>query len=407
VIASAALLLVSLPAAACLPQDAAAPAASSSAGASPSAAVAPGERRSPSSDEIRRSRSERLAREKKALEAELQKIDAFDRVGPFREALVALSNANVDFATSSERWVRVSKGWLPMMAIEHWLQWHPPGPGGKPPIALDLKMRNHPFPAIVDFAEQLHEHDIEFLLAVFPSRLQIYPELVLPDLGELPPDRFRGMVGATTRFLLALDERGVETVNLAPVFVDARRVQREDDANPELFLTRNKHWTPRAAELAARVVADRLREMPWYVQGPSAEGADFEILRSVRNFTGTAGGQAPDLTPERIEIVQVRDVGKGVRPDEQRRSPIVVLGDSFAKYFSEEGTSSSFLDHLRRFTGHPIDRITPMGGAELQCRAVLAQRGDGLRGKKVVVWLVHEDNLRPATGFRNLDVFER
>src|SRR6185295_10329302 len=147
--------------------------------------------------------------------------------------------------------------WLPMMAVDHWLAWHLPAKGRTLPVALDFELPNHPFATIVDLARQLREHDVDFLLVVFPSRVQLHPELVLPELATAEPERlrdsFRGMVGATTRFLLALNEKGVETVDLAPEFVAARDEKHEGATSNGIYLTRNKHWTPRAAELAAKV----------------------------------------------------------------------------------------------------------------------------------------------------------
>jgi len=356
-------------------------------------------------EELARSREARLARERAALESELARIESFGRVEEFRDALRELGKRCDEFPPGTERWVEVAGGWLPMMAVDHWLLWHLPAEGRELPVAVDFEQPHHPFAAIVDLSVQLHAHDVELLMVVFPSRVQLEPELVLPQLGELAPDRFRGMVGATTRFLLALNGRGVETVNLAPPFVEARKVKRDDGVNGDLYLARNKHWTPRAAELAARAVAERVREMPWFVPGVAQEGVDFELVPKTLPFTSTAGGQAPDRTPEKVEFRQIRQTGPDVNRFDERRSPIVVLSDSFAKFYSEEGQSSSFVDHLRRFTGWPIDAITPMGGGELQCRQALAQRGDKLRGKKVVIWLMQEDNLRPIRGFRPVDVF--
>jgi len=351
----------------------------------------------------RPTREARLARQKSALEAELAAIDAFGHHDEFRDALLELEKEYGEIEVGKERWAPVASGALPMMAVDHWLEWHLPAKERTLPVAVDVELQNHPFPTIVDLSNQLHAHEIEFLLVVFPSRVQLHPELVLPSLGELAPDRFRGMVGATTRFLLALNEKGVETVDLAPPFVQARRVESAPGTTGELYLARNKHWTPRAAELAAKTVAERLREMSWYREGPLKEGADFELGRKTSPFTSSAGGQAPEAPPEKLELVQVRQKGKPLNPFDARRSPIVVLSDSFAKFYVEH--SASFVDELRRFTGWPIDAIMPMGGAELQCRQELARRGDGCRGKSVVIWLLQEDNLRLLPQYRKVDLF--
>jgi hypothetical protein len=358
---------------------------------------------SPPTPPPRPTRTERLARQKQELLAELAKVDAFGHEEEFRAALQRLHDGADASQLPKDCWVQVQKGWLPLMAVDHWLQWNKVGQGRPAPLALDFDVPNHPFSTIVDLSDQLHAHDVEFLMVLFPSRLQLYPELVLTDLGDVAPERFRGMVGATTRFLLALNEKGVETVNLAPVFADARHVPTPEGVRDDLYLYRNKHWTPRAAELAASVLANRLREMPWFEAGPLKEGVDFEIKTVREDFSSDFGGQAPDRTPEPIEMHQVRPRGKPLSPYDARRSPITLLSDSFAKFYAEH--TASFPDQLRRFTGWHIDLIASMGGGELQCREVMARRRDQCRGKKVVIWMLQENNLRPKPDFRPVDLF--
>jgi hypothetical protein len=351
-----------------------------------------------------KAREARLAAQKTSLEADLAAMDAFGHVDEFKAALKGLDAKCGEFPPGAERWVQIEDGWLPMMAVDHWLLWHLPQPGSKVPLAIDVDVAMHPFPAVVDLSDQLHAHDVDLLIVVFPSRVQLQPDLVLPGLGELKPETFRGMSAATVKFLLALNAKGVETLDLAPPFAAARHVEAKDGVNGDLYLARNKHWTPRAAELAAKLVAERIRAMPWFTEGELQEGRDFELERRVAPFTSTAGGQSPDRTPEKLELIMVRQLTKANEAVE-RRSPIVVLSDSFAKFYCEEGQDSSFVDHLRRFTGWPVDKILPMGGAELRCREILAQRGDKLRGKKLVIWLLQEDNLRPCPGFKKVDLF--
>ncbi|MBL8840656.1 MAG: hypothetical protein JNL90_03900 [Planctomycetes bacterium] len=389
----------------------AAPPAASSAGALPPAAPLVGKPVE---------REQRLALQRAALDATIARAAAFGHIDEFAAALRALKAkpiepvAGDEAANETDDWRNCARGWLPRMAIDHWLAWHLPAPDKRVPRAIDFDFPNHPYHAIVDLAKQLHAHDIEFVLVLFPSRLQLYPELVdaafdPARLGESEAARaaggaaaFPGMVGATAQFLRALNEAGVETLDLAPPFVAARA-----DGGPELgeiYLQRNKHWTPRAAELAARLVAERLSEQAWFVPGSSIEGKVFEVMRRKVDIGGAAGGQAPDTTPEKLALHQVRQLGARVNPAEVRGSPIVLLGDSFARFYSDHG--ASFGDQLRRFTGHPIDALTPMGGGELQCREQLARRDDRMRGKKVVVWLLQEDNLLPNAQWKKVALFD-
>jgi hypothetical protein len=376
-------------------------------------------------------RAGRIERTRRELLAEIGAIEAFGRAEPFRAALERLEEAHGEIEIGKERWAPVARGWLPMNSVDRWLAWNQPAPGRELQVALDTELPNHPFPTIVDLSRQLIDPGVAFLLAVVPRRAQIEPELADAASLEGSEAPFRGMVGATTAFLERLAQQGVEVVNLAPHFVDERFAEvpagllvaepvaggdagdagddaagaerKAPDWSLELYLKRNKHWTPRGVELAARVLAQRVREQPWFEPGPCVEGVDFHVKARFVDFASSSAGQAPDLTRERLPMNVVRDVGAGVNPADARRSPIVLLSDSFAKFHREQG--AGLADQLRRFTGWPIDMITPLGGAELQRRDALARRRDDLRGKKVVIWLLQEENLRPLPEFRPIELF--
>ncbi|MBM4014669.1 MAG: hypothetical protein FJ293_06870 [Planctomycetes bacterium] len=354
-------------------------------------------------------RSLRLAAQRALLDATIMRADAFPGRDAFVAGLKRLQVDHAEFIDGKERWAPVARGWLPMMAVDHWVEWHLPAAGRDVPRAIDFAAdAGHPYHAIVDCAQQLAAHGIDFLLVTFPSRLQLAPELVAPALaGTLPPD-FPGVVGATSRFLRALNEAGVETLDLAPLFAaapgSATLAADAKAAEGEIYLLRNKHWTPRGAQLAAQAVADHARTLPWFAPGAVLEGKEFEIIRRPVPFASTAGGQAPDTTPEKLWLEQVRQLGAPANPALARRSPIVVLSDSFAKFYIEH--SASFVDQLRRFTGHPIDAIMPMGGAEAASREALARRSDNLRGKRLVIWLLQENNLKFGGQLKKVALFE-
>ena len=369
-------------------------------------------------------RPQRLEREQKRLEAELAAIDQFGREAEFGKALDIVMEEFGPLDPGKKRWRRTERGWLPIMSVTHWLAWSRPGTERrKQPLCLDFDFRDHPQPVIADLAAQFAAHGIELLVVVFPSRLELYPELVLPAwsdaLAKPPSDpapsapvpsgpKFHGMVGPTTRFLLELVKGGVEVVDLAPEFVAQRFAElpaAAEGANRELYLWRNQHWTPRAAELAAKLVAERLRELPCFVPGPFQEGRDFEIGEKTIDFDVGNGGAAPDTNPEKIWFHQVRMKGRTVTPDLRAACPIVVIGDSFIEEYLQQ--RASFEEQLLRFTGWGVDVVAPKGGAELACRESLARRNNDLHGKKIVVWLLQEQNLQPLPAYRKVAMFDR
>jgi len=358
-----------------------------------------------------RARAERLARERGELDARIGSLAADDQVEAFARALREFLDASGP-PPYEGRWNEAKAGWVSLTEADRWLRWNRPSRDDGPPIAADFARRNHPFPGIVDLSEQLHRHGIEFLLAVFPSRLELHPELVLaPEIGS--DEALVAAIGAgTTRFLRALNERGVETVDLLPAFAQSRgslapgAPGERGERGAIYFRFCEHHWTPRGAELAAEVVAGRIRAMPWYEAGPLREGTQFAIEPREAAFRATTRAAAQVFPSESLAFHGVRMLQDPVGLPPARRSPIVVLSDSFALFHGETEIGSSFVDHLSRHTGWTLDVIAPRGGAELTCRQTLARRHDRLGGKRVVVWLVSSGLLRAAAGFRKVDLFE-
>jgi hypothetical protein len=358
-------------------------------------------------------RRERIAAEQKRIEQSLAAVEAFGREKEFREELEVVLDEFGDLDDrSKKRWVRCASGWLPIMSVVHWRDWSKPTRDGRV-VATDFDVPTHPGPVIVDLARQLQSRDVELLVVVFPSRIELYPELTIHDFAlpketkdaKDPPPPFRGMVGPTSRFLLELCRQGVEVLDLAPAFVEQRFAKSPDgapDANTQLYLLRNQHWTPRGAELAAQLVAERLKQMPTFTPGPLVEGRDFEVESKCVSVQATGGGTSPDPQPELLAVNGVRMRGAAVAPDTRRRSELLLLSDSFAQEYVTQ--RASFVEQLQRFTGTPIDVLAEKGGAVLQCRTEVARRRDGLAGKKVVVWLLQAQNLSPQPAWQKVDV---
>ncbi len=96
-----------------------------------------------------------------------------------------------------------------------------------------------------------------------PTKVEIFPErAATPPGGDAAPfARYVGQVANPfERKLLAdLATSGVETVDLLPAFLAARQGKGEP-----LYQAQDTHWTSRGLELAAHVVAERVRRYPWY-----------------------------------------------------------------------------------------------------------------------------------------------
>lgn len=350
-------------------------------------------------------RSERVAADAALLEKELARVVAFGHEAEFGAALDSIRER-----AQGDKWWPVADGKVSMVTVEQWLDWSRPRPGRDKPLAIDVELDGHPWGAIVDLSRQLHDHGLEFLFVSFPTRLQIDPALALPELATPLADAdgapaFRGMVEANTRFLLELAKAGVEVIDLAPLFVEQRDAGAEQERRRWLYHRWNMHWSPRAIELAADQIAARLAQMPWWRPGPYQEGKSFTLSPRNIDFVSEGNGQAPGAQPEKITLRCVQMTGAPLQREAKARGPIVLLGDSFVNFHKEY--AAAIHDHLFARTGWPIDVVAPPGGAELQCRDNLRRRGDGMAGKKVVIWLMQEAALQPSGQFRPLRIFEK
>jgi len=340
-------------------------------------------------------RAARLAADRERCEAVVRAVDAFGQVEEFTAALRGL------LASKTNRFIDVRDGALTDVSCENWLSWNAPREGDGVVTALDVGSKGHPFGAIVDLDRQLRERGIDFLLVTFPTRAQLYPELFM-DLPSM--EGFAGICPATPRFALKLIEAGVEVLYLAPEFV-AQRYGEGGDTSDQLFLKYNQHWAPRAAELSAQLVSERLAAYPWFKPGPAEEGKDWVVIEKDIDVNIVWGGQAKGAKPERHHVRGVVKPDRGridyVRPS----SPITLLSGSFAD-FHKVG-DCDVTSQLYRFTRWAIDKVNPKGGVEDACREELAARPDEqMLKKKIVIWMLPESAFRAGTMWRPIPIFD-
>jgi hypothetical protein len=241
-----------------------------------------------------------------------------------------------------------------------------------------------PYPAIVDLNEQLKARDIDLLLVIIPTKAEVFPE----KLSEHAPDGARPYVAPYCRKLLGeLAEAGVEMVDLLPAFIEQREVEGQ-----LLYMPQDTHWMPRGVELAAKLIAERVRQYPWY----AALGGQ-QVSYSVRDAAFTRQGDICDMLTDQEKLAYrplKLTAQQVVAPDgelyvDDPDSPICMLGDSFTGVFHFEDCQHAGLSaHLARELGVPIDLIMAQGSGP-RIRGQLARRGhDAIEAKRLIVWTV-------------------
>ncbi len=230
-----------------------------------------------------------------------------------------------------------------------------------------------PYPAILDFRDQLARQGTKLLLMPVPGKPSIYPEkLTSRAQGKRIRSRTLGL-------MRRLQQAGVQTVDLFNAFGELRETP--------LYLRSDTHWSPQAAEAAAEIVAARARTLGISEGGVTYQTRNVSVERS--------GDIAKMMQAPSTEVVQASQV-VGYKDDPL--SPVLVLGDSFLRiYQTDEPKSAGFIAHLAKALRMPVATIVNDGGASTLVRQELARRPELLHGKKLVIWEFVERDIRFGT----------
>lgn len=317
------------------------------------------------------SKVERLARDRAVLAAARAASAQLPEEELLHELRAVFDASTVDHALPTD------DGWILRGFLETLLDWNSPTAPGRPPLALDFERPDHPFATITRYGRELAERGIDLLLVPTTSRMQVFPDLLVPlelDAGIA----FPGFDPLHHEFFEALIDSGVEVLDTLPA-IAARR------AEGEFFLRYNHHMSPAGIELVADLIAARLAEYPWYEPGPDQVGRDFRYSSERMRFF-------PNQTPSKMTPVEevfdarlVTDMDGIVASVSDRASPILFIGDSSVNFFDDRGVD--LLRHVYARTGHKLDDITIRGGQVEQMWSAIKRRGDALAGKRIVVWV--------------------
>lgn len=255
----------------------------------------------------------------------------------------------------------------------------------------------NPLPVIVDFAEQLRERGVELWLLPVPAKAAVYPEQLDSSLNIGEQERLDALM---VRWIEVLRGAGVEVIDLMEPFL-AQKASSER----ALYCRTDSHWSGNACEITASLLAVELRkllQLEWNDAGEySAEKRDIEIRGDL------AGMIDGDVIP--AEAINLRFVSKsGVPPEEDRSSPVLLMGDSHVLVFHSGGdmhaVGAGLADQLAFELGMGIDLLGVRGSGATPARISLMRRmrsdQDYLAGKRVVIWCFSAREFTEADGWR-------
>jgi hypothetical protein len=269
---------------------------------------------------------------------------------------------------------------------------------------------------------------VDLLVVIVPGKPSIYPDMMTSRMGP----ETAGTFSHSLRTMRELEQAGVACVNLFAPFAGERR--RDSEAGGKMYMKTDTHWGSRAVQLAAKSVADRIRQYPWFAAGAKTAEYVFDTTTVMRVGDVGVMTQLPNF--------RVRDLRMGFEPEatlclpvyrvlrddggnETNRvpykddfgpdTPILVLGDSFSRiYQTDAPRNAGWISHLALELSRPVASIVSDGGASTLVREVLARkvreaRREGRRtlldNRKLVVWEFIERDLRyGAEGWKKIDM---
>src|SRR5271157_1545467 len=269
----------------------------------------------------------------------------------------------------------------------------------------DKVVSDNPIQAADTFKRQLAEFGVDLLVAVIPGKPSIYPDMLA---GNADP-RLVTSRGNSRKAINDLRAAGVEAVDLFSPFLAERA--NDSIAGDSLYLSKDTHWRARGVQTAARVVAERIKQYPWYRAGTTEYAIDSTFIDRIGDvgvMTTLPAVRVHELSVsfpvEKTRCYQVYQVerdetgnetGRHLYKDDPKNSQIVLLGDSFSRiYQSDEPRSAGWISHIAYELKQPIASIVSDGGASTLVRESLARKPGLLKGKKLVVWEVVERDFR-------------
>ncbi len=284
-----------------------------------------------------------------------------------------------------QKWVKLDDWAVRASEVKYFRTWSKPDPrnGGVMP-AENFEDPEHAIHVIESIAKDLWAHEIDFLIVPIPNRSQVYPDRY--EGIDAVPDDFAGIDLGYAKFVLELARRGVSVVDLLPRF--ARQRHDRSGADDEfLFHDFDAHWTPRGMEIAAEAIAEAIAELSWFDEVAPDKSVDHSVKleQAIHDFPDDK-----ELSGIRESVPLwfrgVLDAAGDPVPARSQDSPIVLLGDSFTNNFREH--ASDVTSHIYARIGVPLDVIAIKEGATRIAWKTLARRPSGMKGKRLVIWLM-------------------
>ncbi len=192
---------------------------------------------------------------------------------------------------------------------------------------------------IAGFDRTLRGHGMTLFVVPIPNKIEIYPDKFTAFPSPQPVKSGR------LQLIRGLEKAGVRVIDLTPAFEQAR--QRGDC----VFNQFESHWTIRGVEIAAQAIADHIG--PLLTQCGITGTVDYIVKDTVFRMRGDLLGRVCDVERQTWYSLPINQVWRadGGPYDDDRQSPILILGDSFVNH--GKWLNAHLGAHLARFLRRP------------------------------------------------------
>jgi alginate O-acetyltransferase complex protein AlgJ len=244
----------------------------------------------------------------------------------------------------------------------------------------------NPLPHLIDFNNYLKAKNVNLLFVVVPNKEEVYYDKIN---ASLPAPNVKYVNSYSRKILSDLQNAGIEVIDLLPQFIEARK--NDSSGNEYLYQLHDTHWTNRGLQIAAGMIADRIKQYCWY------SGIDKGTF-IVKDTSFERQGDIVERIPEqnrpkypavRLQAQQVYTSDTTLYKGNNANAPIMLIGDSFTGVFESVDCKGAGVGaHIAQKTGVPVEIITSWGGGPLVRSKAMRVREKNLPGKKLVIYMM-------------------
>ncbi len=244
----------------------------------------------------------------------------------------------------------------------------------------------NPVPNLVDFKNYLKDKNVNLLFVVVPNKEEVYYDKIS---SSIPAPIVKYVNPYSRKILADLQASGIEVIDLLPYFLEART--DDTTGNEFLYQLQDTHWTNRGLQIAAKLIADRIKNYSWY---NSLEKVMYQLKDTTFERQGDIVERIPEQSKTKYQAVQLK-AQQVITSDgtlykgNNANAPVMLIGDSFTGVFESVDCKGAGVGaHIAQKSSIPVDIITSWGGGPLVRSKAMRAREKTLPNKHLVIYMM-------------------